>query len=307
MAGVITTGSHPKLLWPGVHATWGQVMDEGSYHKEHEDLYEIEDSDMAYEQDVELTGFGLAPIKPETAGTTYDSEIQGQITTYNHIAYALGYIVSHEEIKDNLYKKVATNRAKANAFSMRETIEVLAAFPYNNAFTQTYFTTGDGQSLISTAHVNPLGGTYSNALSPSADLSEAALEDIHIQIETMKNNRGLNIAYRPQSLHVSPYDEFTANRILKSVLQSNTANNNINVLKAMGAYPKGIMVNHYFTAPHTWFVRTNVPTGMQMFWRERPTFEQDNDFDTKNAKARSYMRLSFGCSDPRSIFASSGP
>lgn len=307
MAGVITTGSHPKLLWPGVHATWGQVMNEGDRHKQHEDLYEIEDSDMAYEQDVELTGFGLAPIKPETAGTTYDSEIQGQITTYNHIAYALGYIVSHEEIKDNLYKKVATNRAKANAFSMRETVEVLAAFLYNNAFSNAFFTTGDGQSLISTAHVNPLGGTYSNALSPSADLSETALEDIYIQVNTMRNNRGLNIAYKAMSLHVSPFDEFTANRILKSVLQSNTANNNINVLNAIGAFPKGILINNYFTAAHSWFVRTNVPTGMQMFWRERPTFEQDNDFDTKNAKARSYMRLSFGCSDARSIFASSGP
>jgi len=307
MAGVINTGSHPKLLWPGVHATWGQVMDEGTYHKEHEDLYEIRDSKQAYEQDAELTGFGLAPVKPETQGTSYDSEIQGQITTYTNIAYALGYIVSYEEIQDNLYKKVATERGMANAFSMRQTVEVLGAFLYNNAFSSSFFTTGDGVSLVSTAHVNPMGGTYSNALSPAADLTESALEDICIQIRSMTNNRGLHVAYQPRSLHVSVNDEFTANRILKSVLQSNTANNNVNVLNMTNAFPEGIKVNHFFTSAHAWFVRTNVPRGMTMFWRERPKLEMDNDFNTKNALARSYMRLSFGCSDPRQIFGSNGP
>jgi hypothetical protein len=152
-----------------------------------------------------------------------------------------------------------------------------------------------------------MGGTFSNQLSPSADLTEAALEDISIMIRTMKTNRSNRMAAMAQSLHVSPYDEYTANRILKSVLQSNTAGNNINVLKATGAFPKGIMVNEYFTNPHRWFVRTNVPKGMRMFWRVRPTFEKDNEFDTKNASARSYMNLSFGCSEVRQLFGSDGP
>ena len=305
MAGVINTGSHPKLLWPGIHAIWGQIYNE--HAKEYGDLYNELDSDKAYEQDVEVTGFGLAPVKAQGAPTQYDSEIQGIVTTYTHVAYSLGYIVTYEELRDNLYEEVSMRRSKANAFSINQTIENVAAFLYNNAFSTTYYTTADNAALVSTSHVNATGGTYSNALSPAADLSEAALEDLTIQIMGTQNDRGLLINIMPESLHIPRQEYYNANRILKSVLQSNTANNNINVLKAVNAFPKGIKLNHYFTAPHAWFIRTNCPNGMQMFWRDRPMFDQDNDFDTKNAKAATYMRFSVGASDPRGIFGSNGP
>lgn len=303
--GVINTGTHPKLLWPGVYTTWGQVYAE--HAKEYSDLYEEQDSNKAYETGVQVTGFGLAPVKGEGQPVTYDSEVQGIITNYVHIAYALGFIVTKEELEDNLYKEVATRRAKANAFSMTQTIENVAAFLYNNAFVNTYFTTGDGQPLISSAHVQATGGTFSNQLTPGADLSEAALEDLSIQIMGTTTDRGLLINIMPTSLHVPRQEWYNANRILKSVLQSNTASNNINVLKATNAFPGGIKMNHYFTAPHNWFVRTNCPEGMTMFWRNRPEFDKDNDFDTKNAKAASYMRFSVGCTDPRGIFGVNGP
>jgi hypothetical protein len=111
----------------------------------------------------------------------------------------------------------------------------------------------------------------------------------------------------PKSLHIATQEWYNANRILKSVLQANTANNNINVLKATNAFPEGIKMNHYFTAPNAWFVRTNCPNGMTFFWRQKPVFDQDNDFDTKNAKAATYMRFSVGCTDPRGVFGSNGP
>ena len=303
--GVISTGSHPKLLWPGVHATWGQVYAE--HPTEYTDLYEIMDSEKAYEEDVQITPFGLAPIKTEGGPVTYDSEVQGPVSRYSHLAYSLGFICTFEELRDNLYEIVATRRAKGNAFSINQTIENVGAFLYNNAFATTYFTTGDGIALVDTVHVNTTGGTYSNELSPAADLSEAALEDLTIQVMGTQNDRGLLINIMPESLHIARQEWYNANRILKSVLQSNTANNNINVLKATNAFPKGIKMNHYFTAAHAWFIRTNCPNGMTMFWRDRPMFDQDNDFDTKNAKAATYMRFSVGATDPRGIFGSNGP
>lgn len=303
--GVINTGSHPKLLWPGIFTTWGQIYD--SNEKEYCDLYEIKTSDKAYEQAAQITPFGIAPVKAQGAPVTYDGEVQGAITTYSHLAYALGYIVTFEELRDNLYKEVATRRAEANAFSMNQTVENVGAFIYNNAFSTTYFTTGDGVALCSTAHVNATGGTYSNALSPAADLSEASLEDISVQIMGAQNDTGLLINVMPRSLHVSRQEWFNANRILKSVLQPDSAQNNINVLKATNAFPEGIKMNHYFTSAHPWFIRTNAPNGMTMFWRDEPMFDQDNDFDTKNAKAASYMRFSVGCTDPRGIYGSNGP
>lgn len=305
MPGIINTGSHPKLLWPGVLDTWGQKYDE--YPEEYVDLYNVQDSEKAYEELVQVTPFGLAPVKTQGAPVSYDSEIQGVVSRAVHIAYALGYIVTYEEMRDNLYEQVSTRRAEGNAFSMRQTIENVAAFPFNSAFSTTYQTTADGAAWCSTAHVNVTGGTFSNALSPAADLSESAIEDICVQIMQTTNDRGNLISLLPQSLHVSSSEWFNANRILKSVLQSNTANNNINVLKATNALPGGIKVNHYFTNAHPWFIRTNAPNGLYFFWRDRPMFDQDNDFDTKNAKASSYMRFSILLNDPRALFGSNGP
>lgn len=305
MAGVTNTGSHPKLLWPGIHAVWGQMYDQ--HPTEYTDLFDVQSSNKAYEQDVQVTGFGLAPVKGQGAAIQYDSEMQGWISTYAHVAYALGYIVTKEELDDNLYKEVSSRRAKANAFSMTQTIENVAAFIYNNAFSTTYYTMPDGLSIINTAHVNPSGGTFSNQLTPGADLSEAALEDMCIQIMNATQDRGLRISVMPRSLHIPTQEWFNANRILKSVMQSDTGNNAINVLKATNAFPEGIKLNHYFTNPNAWFIRTNIPNGPQFFWRTKPQFDQDNDFDTKNAKAASYMRFSAGITDARGLYGSSGP
>ena len=150
--GVINTGSHPKLLWPGVRAIWGQVYAE--HPAEYEDLYEWDTSSRAYEENVQVTGFGLASIKPEGNSGTFDSEVQGILTRFQHIAYSLGYMVTYEEKEDNLYAQVGARRATANAFSMAQTVETVAAFLYNNAFSSTYFTTGDSVALCSTAHVS---------------------------------------------------------------------------------------------------------------------------------------------------------
>lgn len=305
MAGVINTGSHPKLLWPGVKEIWGQLYE--AYATEYTDLYDVQSSDKAYEQGVQVTGFGIAPVKGQGSPVTYDSEVQGPVNTYTHIPYALGYIVTFEELRDNQYKEVSQRRVEANAFSINQTVETVGAFLYNNAFATTYFTTGDGAALVSTAHVNATGGTYSNALSPAADLSEAALEDLCIQIMGVQTDRGLLFQCMPESLHIARQEWFNANRILKSVLQSDVTSNNINVLKATNAFPKGIKLNHFFTNAGPWFIRTNCPHGMRMYWRDRPMFDQDNDFDTKNAKAATYMRFSVGATDPRGIFGSNGP
>jgi hypothetical protein len=303
--GVITTGSHPKLLWPGIKATWGQMYAEHPW--EYPALYDVENSEQAWEEDVQITPFGLAQYKAEGATGYFDTETQGPVTRYTHLAYFLGYKVTYEELEDNLYEIVSTRRAKANAFSMIQTVENVAVVPYNDAFAGNYYTGGDGLSLCNTAHTNTTGGTYSNELSPGADLSEAALEDMVIQIMGTQNDRGLLINIMPEGLHIPRQEWFNAHRILKSVLQSGTANNDPNVLRMTNAFPKGISMNHYFTAAHAWFVRTNCPEGMKYYWREHPSFAQDNDFDTMNLKARSYMRLSVGNTDPRAIFGSNGP
>jgi len=299
---IVNTGTHPKLLWPGVYSTGGQVYN--AHPTEYTDLYEMHTSQKAWEELVQVTGHGLAAIVTEGAAGTYDGEAQGYVTRATHISYALGYKVTYNEQQDNLYSEVATRRAQSNAFSMNQTIENVAAFLYNNAFSTTYYTTGDGKAICATDHVNVHGGSFSNALSPSADLSEQALEDVCVQIMGMQNDRGLLISLMPVSLHVPRQEWFNANRILKSINQSGNSNNDINVLRATNAFPGGIKMNHFFTSAGAWFVRTNCPQGPMFFWRERPNLRQDNDFDTRNACAMSFMRFSVVVNDPRGLVGS---
>ncbi len=299
---VITSGAHPKALWPGVKAWWGRTYTE---HKvEYTDLFDTDTSEKQYEEDVQVTGFGLAPIKPEGTAVSYDSEVQGFVSRYTHVAYALGYIVTHEELRDNLYEVVSKRRSQALAFSHRQTKENVAANVYNRAF-NTSFTFGDGKAMIVTDHPSK-SGDQSNALTIAADLSEASLEDLIIQIMGATNDRGLKFNNMPRSLLVPRQLWFEANRILKSVLQYDTANNAINALRATNAIPEGIKVNHYFTDVDAWFLRTNVQRGMLHYEREAIDFDQDNDFDTKNAKAKCYERYSFGMTDFRQLYGSPG-
>lgn len=303
MAGVIMTSNHPKALWPGVKAWWGKAY--ADHQEEYTDLFESFTSDKAYEEDVQLVGFGLAVAKNQGSPVTYDSEVQGFVTRYTHVAYALGYIVTHEELKDNLYTEVSQTRAASLARGFRQTKERIGAGIYNRAFNSSYVG-GDGVSLLNSAHPNTSGGTFSNVLSVAADLSETAIEDLTIQIMQATDDRGLLINLMPKSLHIAPANWYEANRILNSVYQTGTANNDINVVKATNALPMGIKMNHYFTDADAWFIRTNVSNGLKYYTRESITFDQDNDFDTMNAKSKGYERYSFGWTDPRALFGSAG-
>lgn len=300
---IITTGSDPKLLWPGLNEVWGRNYDE--HPKEYVDLFDIETSDMNYEEEVEMTGFGLAPVKQQGASTTYDVETQQTVTRYTHIAYGLGFIITREERDDNLYEKKGVSRTQALAFSVRQTKENVSANVYNRAFNGAFPVTGDGQALISATHPT-LSGNQSNVLAVAADLSEAAIEDMCIQIMNATNNRGLRISLMPESLHVPTALVFEAERILKSTLQNDTGNNAINALRSMGVFPKGCKVNHYFTDADAWFIRTNAPAGMKMFQRVAAEFAQDGDFDTGNIKYKAYERYSVGATDFRGIYGTPG-
>jgi hypothetical protein len=302
MTGVITTGSHPKALWEGIRKWWGREY--GKHPKFHTEMFEIGGSSKAYEEDVETTGFGLAPVKAQAADISFDSESQGSTQRYTHVAYALGYMVSYEEQKDNLYEIVSRRRSTALAFSMETTRQIIAANFFNRGFNSSY-TFADGKEAFATDHAT-VDGTQSNELNPSADFSEAALEDLIIQIMNAKNSRGLNIALRPVDLIIPTALNFEAIRVLKSEFQNDTANNAVNAIRTAGLLGKAPIVNPYFTDTDAWFVKTNCPNGWQFINREEMSFDQDNDFNSKNLKAAAYMRFVAGQTDFRGGYASAG-
>ncbi len=304
MSGVITSSSFAKLLWPGLNAIYGKEYND--YAVEWDKLFEKNTSDKAYEEDLGLSSFGLAVVKPEGSPISYDTERQGFTSRYNHVVYALGFIITREIYEDDLYGKVGAQKAKALARSLRQTKEIVAANIYNRAFTAGY-TGGDGIVLCSTAHLNVAGGTFSNKIATDADLSEAALEQAVIDIAGYRDDRGLLIAAKPEKL-VIPYQlQFEAKRILNADGRVGTDLNDPNVLKQSSIFNQ-VIVNHYLnsTGNDDWFILTNVKDGLKYFERRGDQFEMDNDFDTENAKFKATARYSFGWSDPRAIYGSQG-
>jgi len=299
---IINSGSFSKALWPGVNAWYGKAYDE--YETEYDKLFDKFTSQKAFEEDVGISSFGLAVNKPEGAGISYDSERQAFTTRYQHAVFALGFVITREMMEDDQYDVVGQRKAQGLAFSMRQTKEVIGANVYNRAFNSSY-TGGDGKELISNAHVNIKGGTWSNTLSTAADLSEAALEQATIDIAGFTNDAGLLIAVRPDSLIIPRQLMFEAKRILGSDGRVGTDNNDLNAVKAMGLIPN-VQVNHFLTDPDAWFIRTNIPHGMKYFERRADQFDMDNDWDTENAKFKATARYSFGWTDARGLYGSAG-
>lgn len=305
--GVITTGSLPKLLWPGLQEIFG--VGYKKHDKTYPLLFNTVKSDKKYEEYVGVTGFAAGAIKPEGTSISYDSQQQGYITRLTNVTYGLGYIVTYEEIKDLQYPKITASRTNSLAFSMIQAKEInLHAF-YNRATTAGYVG-GDGVVLASTAHPNVSGGTYANTPTVAADLSEASLEDGLIAIRGFQDDKGLFINCRARSLVVARQEFYNAVRITKSVYQPGTSNNDINAHKAVGAIPEGVIESVYLTAPHTWFIRTDAGgDGHGMIYQEREPvrFFSDNDFDTFNFKAGAMERYTGGWDDPRGLWINPGP
>ena len=302
MVGTITRSNHPSALWPGVLAWFGQKYNE--HPMECSMIFETNKSNKSYEELVETTGFGLAPIKPEGAAIQYDSDQEGYKNRFDHDVYALGYIVTREEMEDNQYQGKSKRRAGALAFGMRQTKEIVHANVFNRAFDPAY-SYGDGASLCSTSHAT-LDGTQSNTLAIAADLSEASLEQMLIDIKKSKDSRGLKISIKGDKIIVPDELTFTAERILKSNLRVGTDLNDVNAIKSMGMLRGGKMVYTYLTDPDAWFIQTNVQEGLQTLKRRGIEFRRDNDFDTENAKAKCSERYTPGVGDWRCLWGSPG-
>ncbi len=291
-----------KELLPGLNALFG--LEYGKYENEHAEIYETETSERSFEEEVKLSGFGAAPVKPEGSAITYDNAQESFTARYNHETVAMGFSITEEAMEDNLYDSLSARYTKALARAMAYTKQVKAASLLNTGFTT--FNSGDGVTLFSTAHPTVAGGTNSNRPAVDVDLNETALEQAVIDIAAFKDERGLLIAARPRKLIVPPALMFVATRLLQTELRVGTADNDINALKSNGSIPDGYRVNHYLTDSDAWYITTDIPNGMKHFVRTAMTTSMDGDFDTGNVRYKARERYSFGVSDPLGIYGCPG-
>ena len=291
-----------KELEPGLNALFG--LEYRNYADETKEIFDTESSDRAFEEEVMLSGFGNAAVKPEGQGIQFDDAQETFTARYTNETIALAFAITEEAIEDNLYDRLASRYTKALARSMASTRNIKGAAVLNNAFTAA-FAGGDGVSLINVAHPT-LAGNFSNRLATNADLNETSLEQSLIDIAAFTDERGLKVAARGMKLVIPSNLQFTADRLMNTQGRVGTADNDINAIKNMGMIPEGYTVNHYLTDTDAFFIKTDVPNGLKHFSRSPIKTTMEGDFDTGNVRYKARERYVFGFSDPRGIFGSQG-
>ena len=293
-----------KELEPGLNALFG--MEYSRYENQHAEIFTTESSDRAFEEEVMLSGFGAAPTKSEGSAINFDNASEAYTARYNHETVALAFSITEEAIEDNLYDRLGARYTKALARSMAHTKQVKAASVLNNGFTAAQFAGGDGKALMATDHPLSNGGTLANKPSTDADLNETSLEDALINIAGFVDERGMIIALRGMKLVIPRQLQFVAERLMASNLRTATADNDINAIRSCGMLPDGYAVNDFLTDTDAFFVLTDTPRGFIHFERTPMSTGMEADFDTGNMRFKARERYSFGFSDPRCVFGTTG-
>ena len=291
-----------KELEPGLNALFG--LEYKNYENQHTEIYEIENSDRAFEEEVMLSGFANAAVKAEGSAVTFDTANETFTSRYTHETVALAFALTEEAIEDNLYDTIATRYTKALARSMAQTKQIKGANILNNGFNSS-FPGGDGKELFATDHPSQ-SGDQRNELATSADLSETSIEQALIDIAAFTDERGLKIAARGVKMIIPSELRFTAERIMKSPARVGTADNDLNAISSMGMIPQGFVVNNFLTDTDAFFIKTDIPNGLKMFERAPIKTAMEGDFDTGNVRYKARERYSFGFSDWRGVFGSPG-
>ena len=308
----ISRASIAKELLPGLNAVFG--LEYGEVNNELQPLYESENSDRAFEEEVMFTGFGTAPVKGEGSAVSYDTAQETYVSRYTNETVALAFAITEEAMEDNLYDTFSKLRARGLARAMANTKQVKGADVFNNAFsTAAAWVGGDGVAFCSASHPTVSGVNQSNLMAAS-DLSEAALETALTSIQKIKDDRNILIGASAESLHIPPDLWATADQILHSPGTTTAggsgdgtyAQNSINAIRHMGMVPDGFFVNRRFTNTNDYFIKTDVPNGAKMFNRVPLQTKMEPDFDTGNLRFKARERYSFGFSDWRGYFGSQG-
>jgi hypothetical protein len=302
MTNLIVRSSFQSDMKPIIKKWFGET------YKNHDPLYskiyQVMSSSDAFETDALVLGMGTLVVKPEGQALSYDTSKQQWTPRYSHTTYALGYKISKEMISDGKAFKNAEKYTKMLKKAAMETRDIAAASVINLGHTSgNTMDGGDGVILFSASHPT-MSGNQSNVISSNADLNEAAIESLYVQIRKAKDDRGIRINLLPQKLLVSVDDYPTACRVLKSDKRSGTPDNDINFVSGM--FPGGIVDSPYFTDTDSFTIITNCEDGLKWYNRQDPQIDSDNEFDTKNACYSVDMRFSNGWSNWRGAYSSPG-
>lgn len=295
-----------KLLEPGFRKIFFETYDE--LPEQFSKIYNVATSNKAEERDWGMGAFGDWDKRESHLDTVvYKTLSPGLERTYRHDAFTQGFIVTREMYDDEEYRQME-KLPRALARAGRAKVEKDAMLPLINGFNGTDYPIYDGEALFSNAH--PLldsDGVGSNLVSGA--LSDTTLKTALKLMREIPDEAGNLVQFKATRLIIPPALEDTARRLLHSAQIPGSANNDTNeYLRGAGLE---IVVLDYLSAAAggsdtAWFLQDGSRHELNFFWRIRPEFKWEEDFDTFVQKYRGYMRYSMGVSDWRGLIGSTG-
>ena len=297
-----------KLLYPGLRKIFFETYDE--LPEQFSKIYNVNTSNSATETDYGMGAFGdWTERTDELSVVDYAKISEAGEVTYKHKAFTKGFMISRELYDDEKYGQMK-KMAKALARAGRAKVEKDAVQPLLKGFQGGSNTIKgrDGLELFHKAHtLVDSEATCSNML--EKELNEASLKEAIQMMASQKDEAGNLVQMKATKLIVPPALEDEARRILHSTQVSGTELNDTNeYLKSAGLE---IVVLDYLGeeaggSDTMWFLQDGSRHELNFFWRVKPEFKNEEDFDTFVAKYRGYMRYSFGFSDWRGMVGSKG-
>lgn len=298
---IITLQSIQALLRPGLAAVFGDYL---TYPDQWKEIFTSHVSNKAVEYEVEMRLLPMAQFKADGGAVFYGDMAQQYTTSYFHQNFGIGFQITANAIRDNLYKDAWPRATEAGKDSMRQAKNIQGASVLNNGFNAN-FPVSDGQPLFSLVHP-VMGNVVPNTFALPTQLNETALQDALIGIQQFLNASGLRIALGAEKLIIPPQLQFTADVLLGSKYRVATANNDINAIYNLSSVPMGWRVNQFLTSPTAWFLTTNESNGFKYYERDPLSIDMFTDTTTRNLNVTFVERYSFGCSNWRAAFGSQG-
>ena len=296
-----------KLLYPGLRKIFFETYDE--IPEQFPKIFNVETSNSATETDHGMGAFGdWEERTDELSPVAYAKIKDGGEVVYKHKAFTKGFMISRELNDDEKYGQMK-KMAKALARAGRAKVEKDAITVLTKGFKSDAgaFKGRDGKELFHEAHtLVDSSKTCSNLL--EGPLNEANLKKAIQMMASQLDEAGNLIQMKATKLIVPPALEDTALRLLHSSQLPGTELNDTNeylknrlqvvVMDYLGATAGG--------SDTAWFLQDGTRHELNFFWRVKPEFKNEEDFDTFVAKYRGYMRYSYGFSDWRGMVGSKG-
>ena len=269
----------------------------------------VKSSKRTYEESAYYAGLGTIPAKPEGEPISYGDFLQGPTKKWTHRTFGLGVKITEELIEDSLYPDIPTEMesfSRELGSSARETMTLLVFDIFNSGTGTTTHTGGDGLAIFSSVHTSLRGSTWSNLITPAADLSATVLQTTLDNFENTKDDTGKWQMIKAEYILCNPSNAWKAKELLNSGYDPESPNNAINTIKERNLK---LISTPYYTDTDAFTLLARPPIsngGVIAFERRKVTFGRDGDFDTGDALIKVTFRFSVEVNKPNNLYHSAG-